>query len=478
MSNTSSQPSGVANQASSRSKNAFWPVLNIALGAAFCAVFGMWLLPIEQAAMLGILIFCAALWATSYVPEFWPAIALFAFITVTQIAPGNIVLSGFESSTFWLLFSGMVFGAAIKFTGLNQKAAGLLIQILGASYRSVITRTAFFGVLLGFLIPSGIGRVVLLIPIVIAIADQLGYEEESKGRYGMLLAASFGTFLPSFAILPANAPNMLLSGISEALYDNPLSYWDYLLLHFPVLGFTKTIVLIAVVLWLFPAQDPSHQVKPVNAHPQDSCFSRKEKQLLLILVLCFVAWLTDSLHHVSPGWIGLIACAVCLWPNSGLTSEHCLSKDINYGPLFFAAGIIGLGATIAYTGLGETMVNALTQVAPFVEGEHALNLALITCISILVGLVANLAGIPAIITPLAADLADITGLSSHAIVMSEVMAFSSVFLPYQAPPLITAIALSKLPLAAVSKVCIILFVITVLGLLPLNFLWWQINGML
>lgn len=269
---------------------------------------------------------------------------------------------------------------------------------------------------------------------------------------------------------------MLLSGINEALYDSPISYWSYLYLHFPILGFVKALVIIAVILWLFPAKDPSHQVNVTNV--DKTPFSAKEKQLLLILVLCFGAWLTDSLHHISPGWIGLVACAICLWPNAGFTHSQCLNKDLNYGPLFFAAGIIGLGATIAYTGLGQSMVDALTRIAPFSEGERFLNLALVTGISILVGMIASLVSIPAIITPLASNLAEITGLPSHAIVMSEAMAFSSVFLPYQAPPLITAIALGKLPLPVVSKVCLVLFVITLIVLLPLNFVWWQFNELL
>lgn len=159
MSNSKDTTASSANSPS----NAILPLLSMALTALLCGGLGSLFLPPAQSVTLGILIFCVALWATSYVPEFWPAIALFAFVTVANIAPGSVVLSGFESSTFWLLFSGMVFGAAIKFTGLNQKAAGLLIQTLGKRYRSVIIRTTFFGLLLAFLIPSGIGRVVLLI---------------------------------------------------------------------------------------------------------------------------------------------------------------------------------------------------------------------------------------------------------------------------------------------------------------------------
>ncbi|MFQ3187397.1 MAG: hypothetical protein ACI8Q3_002440 [Marinomonas primoryensis] len=54
--------------------------------------------------------------------------------------------------------------------------------------------------------------------------------------------------------------------------------------------------------------------------------------------------------------------------------------------------------------------------------------------------------------------------------MTQVLAFSNVLLPYQAPSLITAIALGKMSIRKVSKVCLATFVITSVILLPINFL--------
>ncbi|ADZ90522.1 SLC13 family permease [Marinomonas mediterranea] len=454
--------------------NGIFALIVISLSAIIVGVGATTILPTDQAITLGLLVFCAALWATGKVPEFWPAIFLFVFATITNLAPNTVIFSGFESSTYWLLFSGMVFGAAIKHTGLNLRAAGLLGKLVGTTYKGIVTRSALFGLMLAFLIPSGIGRIVLLIPIVVAIIDQLGYEKDSNGRYGILLAAAFGTFLPTFSILPANAPNMLLSGMSEALYSTTFSYWDYLVLHFPVLGLGKVLVTIALILFLFPSHDPKNALPERNI----ATLSTKEKQLLVVLTLCFLMWLTDGIHGISSGWVGLAACAICLFPKADLTSKQCLNKDIQYTTLLFAAGIIGLGAIIAFTGLGESLVNLLTQVAPFSDASLIYNLGLVTGISTIVGIVTNLAGVPAIITPLAEHLADITGLSTEAILMSEVMAFSSVLLPYQAPPLITAVALGKLPIGVVTKLCLATFLITVLILLPINFVWWDVLGII
>ena len=458
--------------ASSRKLN--WPLYLIV--AITFAVGGLsyQYLTLSQSLTAGLLFICIAFWATSLVPAYWPALGLFAFATAAQIAPTQVIFAGFESSTFWLLFSGMVFGAAINHTGINSRATRLLMLVLGNSYHGTIIKIAVFAMGLAFLIPSGVSRIVLIIPIIASLADHFGYEQDSNGRKGMLLAAAFSTFLPTFSILPANAPNMLLAGMSEALYNTPISYGEYLQLHFPILGFGKLIMIIGVILWLFPDKAPS---QTIQATIEKSAMSTVEKRLLIVLCVCFAFWFTDSLHHISAGWIGLMAALICLSPNLGLTAKNSIDKDIQYGTLLFAAGIIGLSAIIAYSGLGNILVNYLTEVIPFSQNAPLLNLSLLTFISTCVAVVTNLAGVPAIMTPMAEHLANITGLSNQTVLMTQVLAFSNVLLPYQAPPLITAIALGNLSISAVTKVCLATFVITSLVLLPINFLWWHILGM-
>lgn len=451
-----------------------WPLYLIVMMTLVIATVSYQFLTLSQSLTAGLLFICIAFWATSLVPAYWPALGLFAFATATQIAPTQVIFAGFESSTFWLLFSGMVFGAAINHTGINSRATRLLMLILGNSYQGTIIKIALFAMGLAFLIPSGVSRIVLIIPIIASLADHFGYKQDSNGRKGMLLAAAFGTFLPAFSILPANAPNMLLSGMSEALYNAPISYGEYLLLHFPILGLGKLLMTIGVILWLFPDKAPS---QAIQATIEKSAMSTVEKRLLIVLCVCFAFWFTDSLHHISAGWVGLIAALVCLWPNLGLVAKNSIDKDIQYGTLLFAAGIIGLSAIIAYSGLGNILVNYLTEVIPFAQDASLLNLSLLTFISTCVAVVTNLAGVPAIMTPMAEHLAGITGLSNQSVLMTQVLAFSNVLLPYQAPPLITAIALGNLSISAVTKVCLATFVLTSLVLLPINFLWWHILGM-
>ncbi|MCG8427468.1 MAG: anion permease, partial [Chromatiales bacterium] len=181
-----------------------WQILGIVAATLTVGLITAQFLSAHMAIAAALTLFCISLWATAVVPEYWPALAFFLVAVVFEIAPAEIVFSGFHSSTFWLLFSGIILGAAIRHTGLDQRAAGLLSRTLSTRYANMISGIVIFSVALAFVIPSSMGRIVLLVPIIVALADHMGYGVSSNGRIGMLTAAAFGTSLPAFAILPAN----------------------------------------------------------------------------------------------------------------------------------------------------------------------------------------------------------------------------------------------------------------------------------
>lgn len=472
--NTMSHTAAAENHKLRLRRDPRWKSAIILAASVLAAILTGLHLPPEMAVAAGLGVFCIGMWATAAVPEYLPALVFFVVAIILQVAPPQVVLGAFQSSTLWLLFGGMVMGSSIRFTGLGQRMASLLAGMLGRRYGSVIAGVVAFSLALAFFLPSSMGRIVLLVPIILSLADHMCYGEGSAGRTGMLMAAAFGTCIPAYAILPANTPNMILAGTAESLYGVRIGYFDYLVLHFPVLGAGKAAALVGLILWMFPDRAPLRTASDVGAAQP---LSRRERHLAVLLVVSLLLWLTDALHHVSPGWIALAAAIWCLWPGSGLTSPKCLNEEINYATLFFVAGIMGLGAVIASTGLGETIVAALGEHAGFAPDQPFHNVAALLAISSLVAAVTNLPGVPAVLTPGAGHLAAVTGLPLAIILMTQVLAFSSVLLPYQAPPLVTATQIANLAPRAVTRLCLALFAVTVLVLLPLDLAWWHVLEM-
>ena len=436
--------------------------------AALILVWGP--LPGPETRALALVVAAIGLWATGAIPEHVTALAFFTIAMLTAVAPPRVIFSGFESAALWLIFGGLVMGVAVRTTGLGERIAHSLSRLFGSSYWGVVGGVTLVGVALGFIMPSSMGRAVLLMPIALALADRFGFGIGSRGRTGVVLAAAFGCHVPTFSVLPANLPNLVLVGASETLYHYTPTYGAYLLLHFPVLGFLKTLLMVPLIVWLWP--DTPRPAEP-RAHTP---VSRDERWLALLLAVAVVLWATDFAHHISPAWISMAVALVLLWPGIGLVKGPAFSRDINYGSLFYVAGIMGLGALVGDSGLGSRLAGAILSVIPLTPGEPAWNYAGLAAVSTLVGTVTTLPGVPAVLTPLAAQMSQASGLPLDSVLMTQVLGFSNPLLPYESAPLVVAMQLGGERLGSAQKLCLILALATIVGLLPLNYLWWHLLG--
>jgi len=365
-----------------------------------------------------------------------------------------------------------VMGVAIKSTGLGDRIARGLSASFGNSYWGVVAGVTIVGTTLGFVMPSSMGRAVLLMPITLSLAERYGFASGSRGRIGLVLAAALGSHVSTFSVLPANVPNMVWAGAAETIYGYVPSYGTYLLLHFPVLGFLKTLLLIPLIALGWP--DRPQPLEKTTMPPM----SRQERWLAVVLLVALGFWATDFWHHISPAWISMAAAVILLLPGIGLVDRQAFTKEVNYTSLFYIGGILGMGALISQSGVGRELGDLVSSVIPLHPGEPAANFARLGVIGTLMALLTTVTGVPAVLTPLAASWADAAGLPLATVLNSEVLGFSNPILPYESPPLVVAMQLGGEPMGHAVKLCLWLGAATILLLFPLDYFWWRLLGWL
>lgn len=419
----------------------------------------------------GAVVIAVGLWATAAVPPYYTSLIFMLLAVGLAVAPAQVVFSGFHSTAVWLVFGGIVLGLAVRTTGLGDRLVQGMLQRFPLSYRGLIYALAITGVALGFVIPSAAGRVLILMPVVLALADRLGFAPGRKGHTGMVLTAGLCTTIPSFGILPANVPNMGMIGAAESIYKVTFTYGEYLLLNFTVMGVLAALAIPTIICWLYPDR-PSEREDSATV----GAWTGGERKLLAVLALSLALWATDFLHGVSPAWVAMAAAVLIMLPRWGVLPPTVIAGKLEYGPWIFVAGIIGLGAVVNEVGLGGAIARQVFAVVPLAPGADVTNFFAMWGVGAAASLVTTLPAAPAIMTPLAEGMAQASGWPLESVLMVQVPVWLVFGLPYQAPPVIVALGLGGVSPVKALRVMLVYLVFGIVVMLPLQYLWGNLLG--
>ena len=411
------------------------------------------------------------LWAFNTLPEHLVGLLFFLIAMVFAIAPANIVFSGFASGTLWLVLGGLIIAEAVNRTGLGLRFARVLVGSHTLSYRSLIAAVVLVSSLMCVVMPATVSRILLLLPIMAALAQRLGLPPGSSGHDGVALAVIVTNYQVGTSFLPANAPNLVLAGAAETLYKTTFIYGEWLLVQLPVMGVLKALVITGLIWFLCPDRTQS-----VPAEDNPKPMSAEEKRLTVILLTALLLWVTDFIHRIHPGWVGLAAGLAALMPGTRVMPVNSLVEQVKLGPFFYIAAILGLGSLMVETGLSRALGDALQGGLRLESGHDALNFAILTLLATVTGAIVTNVAQPALLAPLASHFAEAAGWPLRAVLMTIVLGFTTAIFPFQAPPLLVGVQLAGLSLRRVLRVTVPLAIVSLFVLLPINYFWWRAIG--
>lgn len=417
-----------------------------------------------------LVVFTVGLWAAGSLPEHIVGLLFFMLAMALAVAPAQVVFSGFTSATLWLVLGGLIMAEAVNKTGLAQRLAGALFDRFSASYAQLVAAVVVAAVVLSFLVPATVGRVLLLLPIVMALARRVGFEHGSSGYNGLCLAAILITYQCGTTVLPANAPNLVLAGSAEALYGVQIRYAEYLWYQFPVLGALKSAAIVGFVLWLFPAR-----ARPLPGSAAQAPLTPAQRRMAAILVTALALWATDFLHGIQSGWIALGAGIACLLPGVGVMPVAAF-HEVRLGPYFYVGATLGLGLVIQKTGLSDGLGILMQGALPIEEGADFRNFMMLSVLATFAGLFTTNPAQPAVLAPLAEYLALASGWPLKTALMVIGVGFSTFLLPYQVPPAIVGLQLGALRVTAMLRIALPVAAFSLVVMLPLQYGWWRLAG--
>ena len=308
------------------------------------------------------------LWATGALQEHLVAVLFFLVAMIFSVSEPSVVFSGFAAEAFWLVFGGMVIGVAVERTGLGRRAVSPFSPALWNDHRRPDHRVDRARV--SDAVHDGTDRP--------SDAGRDGHGGRPRVRRG---AEAYRWCWPCCSA-PTCARRNPSGECAEQRPDRrggaaggiQILYLDYLILHFPVLGFLKALVVWGVTVWFYndtPASRSGEQGADVHSRLP---MSGEERRLTLLLIVALILWGSDAIHGISPAWISLAAGLACLLPWPGLVPPDAFKDKMQMSPLLYVAGILGVGALVAESGLGAAMSAAMLDVVPLDPAAPAMAL--------------------------------------------------------------------------------------------------------
>ena len=284
----------------------------------------------------------------------WPA----PIILLLSIAGSAIflnatknVLSGYASTTVWLVFSAFSLSVAFVKTGLGRRIAYLLIKSLGHTTLRLGYVTALLDLIISPVTPSNTARCGgIVFPIMNSVAKALGSEPgESAKKAGSYLMVNtyMVTKVTSLMFATAMAPNLLALDFITKLTGVSLNWGQWAAAMF-VPGFIM-LMLVPIIGYMYErptvkeidnkkiAEDGLAELGPMKA---------SEKGLIAIALLAITGWILPTfgikIDATAVAIVAMIATFVC----GIITWDDLLKTKAAWNTLIWFGGILGLSSAL------------------------------------------------------------------------------------------------------------------------------------
>jgi len=412
----------------------------------------------------------AICWTLEPVPIPLTALGLLLALPVTGITTFESTFAAFGRPAVWLVLSGMMISQLITETKLGDMLSSLITRRLKHSAVFVL-ELSLFGVLLAILIPSGVVRVLIVMPVLIALIDALKAERHSPLSAAIILSVVCATYYGGTGILTASVPNLMVMGVLEDA-GHSVFWAEWAGYVFPIIGLLRVLAGVCIIVVLFRPKLPDHLDLPMAPNE----FGRREAKALALLLSGMVGWATDALHHVHPVIIGLGLSILCMTPRIGPLNADSLRK-VNFPIIIYIGAVFALGDAFVASGVSERLAEEFASWLNLDGRPVMAQLATISYVVTPFNFLIDTAVVGGVLTPSLLELGAASGLTPLQVGLSVGVGTGMVFMPYQGAPFMIAYAYGYVSMRQFVLTMMLICLVNLVVLVPLNLIYWDFIGL-
>ena len=410
----------------------------VGIAVAAAVVLGTWLTSAPSGLTpagwraVGTLVAAVPILALDAGPEGILALALTAAWVLGGVAPVSVALSGFASTSWVLLVSVLVLGAAIAASGLLYRIALWIVAHSRGGFAGQVAALTVGGVLIGPAVPNATGRVTLIAPALGELVDALGYAPGSLQAAGLAMATLIGFGQMVGVFLTSSTTALLVFAVLPAETRRDLSWLTWAAHAAP----TSVILLgglVFVVIWLYRPQGAERAMQPRSGALalQRALLgppSRAERLSLLAAIALVLGFVTQPWHRIEPGWIAALTLGALAL--TGVVNGETL-RSVNWSFVLLFGTLASLSAVFGRAGVDHWMAGVVSAAVQGLAGVPVVFVAVVTVLCFAVSLVLRWQAAAPLLTIALAPVAAAAGISPFVVGLVTLIACNGFFLPYQ-----------------------------------------------
>ena len=168
----------------------------------------------------------------------------------------------------------------------------------------------------------------------------------------------FAASCPTSMILLTGDSTLNVVAMTNA--NVPVSYVHWLV-YMGVPGILSCVALYLVQIWFFPKPPDfvldKSEIRALLSKLGKITLNEKKVIFWVAVAVCF--WVTDSWHHIEPGWIAAAAALAMTLPTVGGVLKPADWNKVNVGVLFFLTAALGIGTVGNKTGMNAWVASVI-----------------------------------------------------------------------------------------------------------------------
>jgi len=439
-------------------------------------------LPIYATYVAAIATWMAIWWATEAtnvaITAFLPLVLfpLFGIATMQETA------KSYAHPIVYLFMGGFIMALSIEKSGLHQRAALRIFQVVGVNAKAIVGGFMLAAALLSMWI-SNTSTALMMLPIATSVVyvvretmDDLAEKEIGNFEVSIFLGLAYGATMGGIATLVGTPPNAFMAGFMQTTYGTEIDFARWMIIGVPLTVIMLPIIWVVLVKILYPVNFVASDRTTAHLNAKRTELgkpSAAEKRTCVLFLLLVAGWMLrkplaelTGAAEISDSAIAMMAGMLAFLIPSGKNGEALLvwedTKRLPWGVLILFGGGLALAGGMTSS---ELTLWLGKQLAPLGDIHIAiLIIAACALVIFLTELTSNLAT-TATFLPVMAALAVETGNNPLIFVIPVTLAASFAFmLPVATPPNAVVFSSGRVPIPKMMRAGLVLNLIGVIVL--------------